>query len=89
MPQYRVVEQKAKSFMKGRMSAQELENLINKYAGEGLVLDRIVAGETAPLRCLRGSAPASSRGASKSQNPGASYDDLESARTAVQVRMEG
>ncbi len=47
MAQYKVVEQKAKSFLKGVMKAQDLEDLINQYANEGWDLDRIVAGETA------------------------------------------
>lgn len=44
---YKVVEQKQQSFLKGRMSAQDLEDLINTHATSGWTLDRIVAGETA------------------------------------------
>ena len=47
MPTYRVVEQKQKSFLHGRMSAPDLELLINEHAGQGWTLDRIVAGDTA------------------------------------------
>lgn len=47
MLEYKVVEQKHKSFLRGRMSAQDLEKSINQYAADGWVLDRIVAGETA------------------------------------------
>jgi hypothetical protein len=47
MLEYKVVEQKRTSFLRGRMSAQDLENSINQYAAEGWTLDRIVAGETA------------------------------------------
>lgn len=47
MLEYKVVEQKQKSFLRGRMTAQDLENAINQYAAEGWTLDRIVAGETA------------------------------------------
>jgi len=52
MLEYKVLEQKHKSFMRGRMTAQDLENLINQYAGEGWTLDRIVAGETGHLMGL-------------------------------------
>lgn len=47
MPTYKVIEQKQKSFLSGRMSADDLEKLINKHANDGWTLDRIVAGETA------------------------------------------
>ena len=47
MLEYKVVEQKQKSFRGGRMSAQDLENLINQYAANQWVLDRIVTAETA------------------------------------------
>ncbi len=49
MPTYKVVEKKTKSFLKGRMSAQQLEDLINQYADDGWTLDRIVAGDTARI----------------------------------------
>ena len=45
--QYKVVEQKTKSFVKGKLKASQLEELINKHAAGGWILDRIVAGETA------------------------------------------
>jgi hypothetical protein len=44
---YKVVEKKHRSFLKGRMTAQDLEDLINEYAASGWILDRIVSGETA------------------------------------------
>jgi hypothetical protein len=47
MFEYKVIEQKKKSFFKGRITAQDLENLINTNAKLGWLLDRIVAGETA------------------------------------------
>lgn len=47
MPRYKVVEKKHKSFLGGRLSADDLESLINEHAEEGWTLDRIVAGETA------------------------------------------
>lgn len=43
---YKVVEQKQKSLFKGKMRAAELESLINQYANEGWILDRIIGGET-------------------------------------------
>ncbi len=46
MASYKVVEQKHKSFMKGRMTSQDLEDILNQNATAGWVLDRIVAGET-------------------------------------------
>lgn len=49
---YKVVEQKTKSFLRGRMSADDLQTLINSYAHNGWTLDRIVAGETARLMGL-------------------------------------
>ena len=49
MPTYKVVEKKTKSFLKGRMSAQQLEDMINQYADDGWTLDRIVAGDTARI----------------------------------------
>ena len=49
MPKYKIVEQKVKSFLKGRMSPQQLEDLINKHADDGWTLDRIVAGDTARI----------------------------------------
>lgn len=52
--EYRVVEKKSSSFLKGRMTATQLEQLINKHAGEGWELDRIVAGETARFMGLGG-----------------------------------
>jgi hypothetical protein len=52
MLEYKVVEQKQKSFLRGRMTAQDLENSINQYAAEGWTLDRIVAGETAEFMGL-------------------------------------
>ena len=47
MATYKVVEQKQRSFLKGRMTGQQLEDLINKHAQDGWILGRIVAGETA------------------------------------------
>jgi hypothetical protein len=47
MTRYKVVEKKHRSFLKGRMSADQLEALINEHAEAGWELDRIVAGETA------------------------------------------
>ncbi|MDG2035247.1 MAG: DUF4177 domain-containing protein [Pseudomonadales bacterium] len=47
MKRYKVVEQKTKSFVKGKMTAQDLENKINEVAQEGWTLDRVIAGETA------------------------------------------
>src|SRR5687768_9187927 len=47
MLQYKVVEKKHRSLLRGRLTAQQLEDLINEHAREGWVLDRIVAGETA------------------------------------------
>jgi hypothetical protein len=47
MPTYKVVEKKQKSFIKGRITAADLEGLINEYASKGWTLDRIVAGDTA------------------------------------------
>ncbi len=44
---YKVVEQKKKHLFRGKIRAQDLENAINNYAGDGWTLDRIVAGETA------------------------------------------
>jgi hypothetical protein len=46
MPEYKVVEQKKKSWMKGVMRAEDLENVLNEHANQGWTLDRIVAGET-------------------------------------------
>ena len=36
-----------KSFLKGRMTSEDLEELINSYAREGWTLDATVAGEAA------------------------------------------
>ena len=47
MPTYKVVEKKKKSFISGRLTASDLENLINQEAKKGWTLDRIVAGDTA------------------------------------------
>ncbi|KKN39152.1 hypothetical protein LCGC14_0746220 [marine sediment metagenome] len=47
MPTYRVIEKKQKSFVHGRLTASDLEKLINKTAQDEWTLDRIVAGETA------------------------------------------
>ncbi len=44
---YKVVEQKQTSFVRGKLTADQLENLINRHASAGWALDRIVAGETA------------------------------------------
>jgi hypothetical protein len=44
---YKVVEQKQKSFLRGCMTAAELEIRINEHASQGWTLDRIIAGETA------------------------------------------
>lgn len=52
--QYRVIEKKASSFLKGRMTAAQFEELINTHAGEGWELDRIVAGETARFMGMGG-----------------------------------
>lgn len=51
---YRVVEKKQTTFFGGRMSADDLEDLINTHAKEGWTLDRIVAGETAVMMGLGG-----------------------------------
>ncbi len=47
MPTYKVVEKKKKSFISGRFTALDLEDLINHEAKAGWTLDRIVAGDTA------------------------------------------
>lgn len=47
MPHYQVVEVKQKSMLKGRITAQDLQLKINKYAHHGWELDKIVSGETA------------------------------------------
>ena len=44
---YKVVELKMKSMFGGTMSADDLEDAINKYAEDGWGLDKIVSGETA------------------------------------------
>ncbi len=44
---YKVVEQKHKLFLSGRMSADDLDKLINKCASGSWTLNRIIAGETA------------------------------------------
>jgi hypothetical protein len=46
MFEYKVVEQKQKSFMTGKMTSSDLEKLINQYAKENWILDRIISGET-------------------------------------------
>ena len=46
MHRYMVVEKK-KTFLKGAITAQQLEDLINEHAEKGWDLDRIIAGETA------------------------------------------
>jgi len=43
---YKVVEQKQKSFVRGRMRASDLEGLLNTWAEQGWTLDRIISGET-------------------------------------------
>jgi len=43
---YKVVEQKQKSFLRGKMRASDLEAVINTHAAEGWILDRLVSGET-------------------------------------------
>ena len=43
---YKVVEIKQKSFMKGFMTASDLQNAINMWANVGWTLDRMSAGET-------------------------------------------
>jgi len=43
---YKVAEQKQKSLLKGKMKAVDLESLLNQYANEGWILDRIIGGET-------------------------------------------
>jgi len=47
VPHYTVVEIKRKSLLKGRMRAPDLQLKINEYAHRGLILDKIVSGETA------------------------------------------
>ena len=47
MPHYTVVEVKQKGVLGSRMKAQDLQLAINQHAHKGLVLDRIVSGETA------------------------------------------
>ena len=44
MATYKVIERKTKSFLRGRMTAAELKQLLNQYGNEGWSLDRIVAG---------------------------------------------
>lgn len=46
MYEYKIIEQKQKSLFKGKMKSQDLENLLNEYAGQGWILDRIVDAET-------------------------------------------
>ena len=41
MNQYRVVEKKTKTFLKGAITAEQLEELINEHAEKGWDLDRI------------------------------------------------
>lgn len=43
---YKVVEIKQKSFMKGVMTARDLQATINQYAVQGWELDRLNSGET-------------------------------------------
>ena len=45
--EYKVVEQKQRKFLRGAMTAKDLEDSINQHAIDGWILDRIVAGETA------------------------------------------
>ena len=47
--EYKVVEQKAKTFLHGTLRAKDLEKLINEYASRGWELDHIVAGEMASI----------------------------------------
>ena len=47
MPHYTVVEVKRKGVMGKRLRAADLQLAINEHAHKGLVLDRIVSGETA------------------------------------------
>ena len=47
MIEYKVVEIKKKSFWKGAMKVEQLEELLNEYGRDGWILDRIVTGETA------------------------------------------
>ena len=47
MHRYMVVEKKTKTFLKGAITAQQLQDLINEHASQGWDLDRILAGETA------------------------------------------
>ena len=47
MPHYTVVEVKRKRALGRGISPQDLQQAINEHAHKGLVLDRIVSGETA------------------------------------------
>jgi hypothetical protein len=47
MPHYTVVEVKRRGVMGQGMRALDLQQAINEHAHKGLVLDRIVSGETA------------------------------------------
>jgi len=46
MFEYKVVEQKHKSLIKGRIRAKDFEDLLNKHPADGWVLGRIISGET-------------------------------------------
>ncbi len=46
MPRYKVIEQKTQRMFRGRMSAAQLEQLLNTNTRDGWVLDRIVAADT-------------------------------------------
>lgn len=43
---YKVVEIKQKSFTRGYMTTQDLQNAINEWANLGWTLDRLTSGET-------------------------------------------
>lgn len=45
MPRYKVIEQKQRKFMGGRIKAKDLERILNEGAEDGWTLDRILAGE--------------------------------------------
>lgn len=46
MFEYKVVEHKAKSLLKGRLKPGDLQLLLNLHADEGWILDRIVDGDS-------------------------------------------
>jgi len=47
MLQYKVIEQKHRTLLKGRMSAQSLQGTLDAHAVDGWVLERVVTSKTA------------------------------------------